>query len=243
MTEFQDKVVLITGAGRAIGRAVARAFAARGAIIAANDLTPLNLDETVALVKAGGGRIKDYVHDAAKKMPLQALITQVQEDWDRIDILINCAGVAPRADLFTIDEWDWLRTLDVNLNGPFFAMQSVARLMRETGGGVMVNIAPVESSYGGAGQAALAASRAGLIGLTREAARELAPYGIRINAVCPNGDISSRQGRDKPAPAGSSADLPGAHLVAPEDIAELVLFLCSDAARSITGQVISVDQV
>ena len=132
---FTDQVVLITGAGRGLGRALALAFAREGARVAANDLTPINLDETLAQIQAGGGQGRGYIFDIAKKMPVQALIEAVRQDWERIDILVNNAAVMPRAGILEMDEWDWRRTLDVNLNGAFFTTQSVGRVMRAQGGG------------------------------------------------------------------------------------------------------------
>ena len=146
MGDFTDKVVLVTGAGKGKGRAVAEALAARGAIVAANDVTPVNLDETVARITAYGGRVKAYVEDIAKKMPVQALVNQVLDDWGKIDILVNCAEVAPSAPVLDMDDWDWQRTLDVNLTGAFLLTQSVGRVMRapspkgERDGGIIVHI-------------------------------------------------------------------------------------------------------
>lgn len=215
-SQFKDKVVLVTGAGRGIGRAIAEAFAAQGAIVAANDLTPINLDETLERIAACGGRGQDYVFDVAKKMPVQAMIDQVVTDWGRLDILVNNAGVEPHKPLLDMDDWDWTRTVDVNLNGPFFAMQIAGRVMREQGGGVIVNLgaaqAPAQTLRG---RAAFAASKMGLLGLNRAAAAELQPYGIRVNAVCP-----------------ASA--------APPAVAAVVLFLCSPAAAAVSGQAIEV---
>ncbi len=235
MDRFRDQVVLITGAGRGIGRALAQAFAAEGAVVAANDLTPINLDETVSGILSCGGRVRDYVFDVAKKMSVQGLIEAVHDDFGRIDILINNAGVRPRGSILEMDEWDWRRTLDVNLNGPFFTIQSAGRVMREQGGGVIVNLGAAGRQAGeGVGQAAFAASKAGLVALTREAARELAPYHIRVNAVCPGAVDTAWEG-EFPAAAQTG------RLGTPEDVSGLVLFLCSPAAAHLNGQAIEID--
>ena len=243
MSEFQDKVVLITGAGRGIGKAIAETFAQRGAIVAANDLSPVNLDETVDGIIAKGGRAKDYVYDIAKKMPVQALIEAVLDDWGKIDILINNAGVDPLGPLLDVDEWDWRRTLDVNLIGPFFLIQSVGRVMREKGGGCMVNLAAVAGqAHGWPGHGAFVASKMGLIGLTRQAALELAPYNIRVNAVCPGIVDTGRQNYAGQVRALAEPDqIPLARLGQPHEVAELVVFVCSQAASYLTGQAINLD--
>jgi len=245
MDLFKDKVVMVTGAGRGIGRAIAEAFAAQGACVAANDITPLNLDETVRRITAAGGRCKGYVFDVALKMPVQAMIEQVRDDWGRIDILINNAGVEPHASILEMDEWDWRRTLDVNLSGPFFLIQSVGRVMREQGGGVMVNIASIAGrAHGLKDRAAYVASKMGLIGLTREAARELAAYNIRVNAVCPGvieTEMTAALRQDEAMVRKWLEDIPQGRLGQAQDVAALVLFLCSDAAAYLTGQAINVD--
>lgn len=243
MSEFQDKVVLITGAGRGIGRSIAETFARHGAIVAANDLTPVNLDETVGGILASGGRARDYVYDVAKKMPVQALIESVLDDWGRIDILINNAGVDPYGALLDIDEWDWRRTMDVNLLGPFFLIQSVGRVMRDKGGGCMVNLAAAAGrAHGWAGHGAFVTSKMGLIALTRQAALELAAYNIRVNAVCPGVFDTGRQSYKGQRQAISYQDeIPLGRSGQPQEIAELVLFLCSSTASYLTGQAINLD--
>lgn len=245
MSEFTDKVVLVTGAGRGIGAAIAAAFAEQGAVVAANDISPVNLDQTVARIAASGGRVKDYVFDVAKKMTAQSLIEAVLNDWGQIDILVNNAGVEPHASILELDEWDWRRTIDVNLGGPFFMMQTVGRVMREAGGGAIVNIASIAGRAAGLkDRAAYVASKMGLIGLTREAARELAAYKIRVNAVCPGvieTEMTAKLRQDESMMQKWLADIPQGRLGQPQDVASLVLFLCSSGAAYLTGQAINVD--
>ena len=179
--EFSGKVVLITGAGKGAGAALAEAFAARGAQVALNDISPINVDEVAARIVSSGGQARVYLHDVAKKVGVQALIKQVEEEWGRVDILIQHAAVQPRTPLLDLDEWDWHRTLDVNLTGAFLVLQSLGRVMRAQGGGIIVNLAAGAESAGQAG--AYEASMAGLRGLSLAAARELAPFGIKVYMV------------------------------------------------------------
>jgi 3-oxoacyl-[acyl-carrier protein] reductase len=223
MADFVEKVVLVTGAGRGNGRAVAVAFAARGAILAANDLTPINLDETIRQILNAGGRARPYIFDVAKGMPVQAMVDQVLQDWGRIDILVNCAVVKPQASLLELDEWDWNRTLDVNLSGAFYTIQAVGRVMRRQGGGDMVNfVGPLTPTRSADQSAAYLASKMGLLGLTRAAALQLATDHIRVNAIC----LESSE-LEQPVSAERAADL--------------ALYLCSPAAAQLTGQVIFPD--
>jgi len=218
MTEdFKDKVVLITGAGRGHGRSLAEAFAAGGACVAANDISPVNLD---SLVAAHNGRIKAYVEDVAKKVGAQAVVKQVEDDFGGIDILINHASVEPHVSLLDMDEWDWHRVLDVNLTGAFLMTQSVGRVMKEKGSGVIVNLTTA-GLPGAKDNAAYLTTMNGLAALTRSAAAELAPFGIRLHAV----------GNGLP-------EFQNADMNVPRQFLDAVLYLCRH--ESLNGQMVNV---
>lgn len=180
MNDLKDKVVLITGAGKGCGRLLAEAFAERGACVAANDISPINVEEAVNDILKKGGRAKAYVEDVAKKVGAQLIINQVEDDFGGIDILINHAAVEPRIPLLDMDEWDWHRVLDVNLTGAFLMTQSVGRVMRIKGTGVIINLIS-ESKHDS--ESAFVASMNGLKGFTSQAGRELSPYGIHVHTV------------------------------------------------------------
>ncbi len=246
MQQFQGKVVLVTGAGRGIGRAIATGFAAQGARVAANDIAPDGVEKTVASIREQGGEAEAFVADVANKLAIQTMIEAVRDSFERIDILVNNAGVEPHASLLKMDEWDWDRTLAVNLKGPFLLTQSVGRVMVEQGaGGAMINIGSIAGrAQGLKDRAAYVASKTGLLGLTREAARELAEYGIRVNAVCPGvieTEMTAALRQDEAMMARWLNDIPLGRLGLPEDVVGLVLFLASDQAAFLTGQAINVD--
>jgi NAD(P)-dependent dehydrogenase (short-subunit alcohol dehydrogenase family) len=176
--DLTGRIVLITGAGKGAGRALALAFAERGAIVAANDISPINVEEVVREIVSRGGRAKAYVEDVAKKVGVQALLNGVEEDFGGVDVLVNHAAVEPHTPLLEMDEWDWHRTLDVNLTGAFLMIQSTARLMRGKGHGEILSIV-TESGSG----AAYRSSMAGLRALSKSAASELRPHGIRVHVI------------------------------------------------------------
>jgi 3-oxoacyl-[acyl-carrier protein] reductase len=175
--DLTGKVVLITGAGKGTGRRLAVELARLGAAVAANDVTPINLDETVASIRLFGGVVKPYIEDIAKKMYVQALINNVVDDFGAIDVLVNCAEVDPATSLVDLDEWDWHRSMDVNLNGAFLLTQAFARLRKGKGGTIIhVGTRPGNSPHG----IAYATSKAGLAGFCARVEGEIAAVGIRI---------------------------------------------------------------
>ena len=197
MNEFTNKIVLITGAGKGSGRRLAFAFAQHGAMVAANDISPMNVESVVEEIQTQGGKARAYIEDVAKKVGAQALVKAVEDDFGRIDILINHASVEPNSPLLDMDEWDWHRVLDVNLTGAFLMTQSVGRMMREGNGGVIINLITPLMGISEAGgdespmRAAFYASMAGLEAFSGQAARELAPYGVHVHAVKTDTDVES----------------------------------------------------
>ena len=177
--DLKNKIVLITGAGKGAGRALALAFAERGAIVAANDISPLNVETVVNEINAAGGNARAYIHDVAKKVAVQAMVNQVTDDFGRIDVLINCANVQPSAALLELDEWDLHRVFEVNAIGTLLMMQSVGRVMRAQGGGVILNVAKLPLGA----PVSFVASRAGLAALSQRADEELSQYRLRVFAV------------------------------------------------------------
>ncbi len=183
MEKFEEKVVLVTGAGKGTGRRAAEAFAERGASLAINDVSPVNLDETLAHILSAGGHARAFVEDIAKKMPIQGLLNSVLDEFGRLDILVNCAEVEPQKPVLAMDDWDWQRTLDVNLTGAFLLTQSAGRIMKEKGGGVIIHVG--ERAKGPEQRAAYFASKAGLAALSALAAYELIEHNIRVHHIQP----------------------------------------------------------
>jgi NAD(P)-dependent dehydrogenase (short-subunit alcohol dehydrogenase family) len=203
VNELTGRVVLITGAGKGAGRLLARALAERGATVAANDISPINVEQVVDEINSRGGQARAYIEDVAKKLGAQYIINQVEEDFGRIDILVNHASVEPHVPLLEIDEWDWHRVLDVNLTGAFLMTQSAGRLMRAQGRGMIINLIAAGKSESETG-AAFAATMSGLEGFSRQAAFELSPYGIAVHAMQNDDTIVDRilallaEGKDRP---------------------------------------------
>ena len=179
MENFLGKIVLVTGAGKGAGRKIAQGFAAQGAIVAANDISPINLDAVVNEINAVGGRAHAYVHDIAKKVDVQAMINNITDDFGRIDILVNCAHVEPRTSLINLDEWDLHRVFEVNAIGTLLMMQSVSRVMRTQDSGIIVNVVKLSTDS----PVSFIASRAGIAAMTSRAAEEMAQHGIHVFAV------------------------------------------------------------
>jgi NAD(P)-dependent dehydrogenase (short-subunit alcohol dehydrogenase family) len=181
--ELKDKVILITGAGKGNGHKLAEAFAKQGCIIAANDISPINVEDVVATIITKGGKVKAYVEDVAKKVGAQALIKDVEDDFGTIDILINHATVEPHVSILKMDEWDWHRVLDVNLTGAFLMIQSVGRMMKEKGSGVIISLVEEPNKKSKEEAGAYFTSQAGLRELSNQTHQELNPYGVYVFAI------------------------------------------------------------
>jgi NAD(P)-dependent dehydrogenase (short-subunit alcohol dehydrogenase family) len=242
MDEFTDKVALITGGGRGTGREIALALASLGVAVAVNDINPLNLEETVSQITKVKGRARPYIFDIAKRMPIEGMITQVLADFNHIDILVNHASVHPDASLLEMDEWEFHRTIDVNLGGPFFCMQQVGRVMREQGEGVIVNLISLQHQNFHKGHGAHSASQAALAGLTQAAADELAPDHIRVNAVCYGSRLQDNIVIAELDTTGLHAwydQHPQIHVADHPDLVTKVVYLCSSASASLNGRIIA----
>ncbi|RLB76095.1 MAG: 3-oxoacyl-[acyl-carrier-protein] reductase [Deltaproteobacteria bacterium] len=238
----QDRVALITGASRGIGRSIALALAAQGAKIVAVDVDLQATENFVAELKAAGTEAVAVQGNVTVAADVEQMVKVAKETFDRIDILVNNAGITRDALLIRMKDEDWDAVLDVNLKGAFLCTRAVSRLMTKQRHGRIINIASVVGQMGNAGQANYCASKAGLMGLTRSNARELAKRNITVNAVAP-GFIATAMTDALPEEKRQelATQIPLARLGSADDIANTVVFLASDNTGYITGQVIGVN--
>ena len=243
MRDFENKVVLVTGGSRGIGRAIALEFAKRGATTvisyAGNEAAAT---DTVKLLTDAGAKAKAVRFDVADSAACSAAVDEVMKEFGRLDVLVNNAGVAIDGLLMRFKDDDWDKTLDTNLKGAFSLMRAVSRPMMKQKGGAIVNVSSIVGETGNGGQAAYAASKAGLIGLTKSVAKELSSRNIRVNAVTP-GFIDTDMTAAIPAELKEKmlGQIPLGRLGSAEEVAKTVAFLASDAASYVTGEVLKVN--
>ena len=239
---FKDQVAVVTGAARGIGRAIALAFAGEGARVALVDIDGEHLERLHEEVGKGGGQALTVPCDISKSSDVQGMVDRILKAFGRIDVLVNNAGIIRRGTIETVTEEDWDRVIAINLKGTFNYNRAAARIFREQGSGKIVNIASINGLRGKFGQSNYAASKAGIVALSKSLARELGKSQVNVNVVAP-GMVRTPMTAGLPPEVRDTATREAVlgRLAEPEDVANLVTFLCSDRARHITGQVIQVD--
>ncbi|MFP2930403.1 3-oxoacyl-[acyl-carrier-protein] reductase [Pyxidicoccus sp. 3LG] len=244
MSGFKDKVVLVTGGSRGIGRACAVAFARAGAatVVISYAGNEAAANETVGLIQAAGAKAEAVKFDVSDTAACASAIDNIVKSHGRLDVLVNNAGVAVDGLVMRVKDEDWDKQLDTNLRGAFALIRAASRPMMKQRGGAIINVTSVVGEMGNGGQVAYSASKAGLIGLTKSVARELSSRNIRVNAVSPGfigTDMTSHLNdelRQK-----MLEGIPLGRLGNPEEVAGAVLFLAGDAASYITGEVLKVN--
>lgn len=242
MLNYKDKVVITTGSARGIGFAIAKAFAEAGATSIIIDLNKEDVDKAAAELTEAGHKSAGYAANVVDSDKIAEIFKEIKTEFGTIDILVNNAGITRDGLIMKMKESDWDMVLDVNLKGTFVCTQKVTRYMMKQRYGVILNIASVIGLMGNAGQANYAASKGGIIALTKSTAKELASRNIRANAVAP-GFIETEMTKllSEEVIANYAKVIPLGIMGKPENIADLCLFLGSDKASYITGQTIQVD--
>jgi len=247
LTGLAGKVALVTGAGSGIGRAVVARLAAAGASVVAADLDEASAQTAAAALSAAGAHAVAVGGDVRDWSTGEALAQAALSRFGALDILVNCAGLFPSGPALELDEAHWDLLLDVNLKGALHVSQACGRRMRDLGqGGAIVNIASIQGLRPRAGKAAYASSKAGLIALTQVLAQELAPHGVRVNAVAPGpvvteGAATAGGEGSEAARAAYIARLPLGRFGTPDEIAVAVHFLASPASSWMTGATLVID--
>ena len=239
MFRFDEKRVVVTGGSRGIGEGIAREFASRGARVA---ILARNAERAQATARAIGGETRAWSVDVSDENAVTKTFSEIIEAWGGIDVLVNNAGITRDNLLMRMSPEDWDQVMDINLKGIFLCSRAVLRPMLKQRGGRIINISSVTGIMGNAGQGNYAASKAGIIGLTKSAARELASRSITVNAVAP-GLIETDMTREMTDKARDSVlgQIPLGRFGRAEEVAGAVLYLASDAASYVTGETIRVD--
>jgi 3-oxoacyl-[acyl-carrier protein] reductase len=234
--DFRGRTAIVVGAGSGAARAIARALAAAGANVFVNDQNPDRVDAVVDEIRAAGGSAAGMQGDITNRFQVAAMIENARDAFGRIHYLVNGAGVFKAEPLLAMDEWDWRRQIEVNVIGAFFCTQLVARVMADEGGGSILHLSStVGNPYTLERGVGYVAGKAGMVAMARQAARELAPAGVRVNALL-LGHVAED---DMPPITNPTNALQRAGHV--EEVANAALFLLSDAASFITGAAVPVD--
>jgi 3-oxoacyl-[acyl-carrier protein] reductase len=242
MFDLTNKVAIITGASQGIGKGMAETFSKAGAHVACVSRNKDNLKSVADSLIENGGAASFYTCDVSSLDAFQNTIKEIVENHGSVDILVNNAGVCKDKLIMRMSEDDWNKVININLNGAFNGIKAVSQIMIKQRAGRIINISSIVGLIGNPGQANYAASKAGLIGLSKSAAKELAPRGITVNAIAP-GYIATDmtdQITDQ-AKENLITKIPLGRIGSPSDIAASALFLASDEARYITGQTLTVD--
>ncbi len=239
---LKDRVAVVTGAARGIGKEIALCFARQGADVAICDLEEEGAAKVSQEIQAMGRKSIAIATDVSDTKKVQETVNKIIDSLGRIDILVNNAGITRDGLLVRMSEADWDLVIDVNLKGVYNFTKAVIRQMLKRRAGRIINISSVVGLAGNAGQVNYSASKAGIIGLTKSVAKEVAPRGITVNAIAP-GMIKTRMSDAMPDEAKKVwlASIPMGHLGEPADVAQAALFLASDMSGYITGQVVVVD--
>ena len=242
VVDLSGQVAIVTGASQGLGRSMAVELARSGAQVACVARNVEKLQETVSAIEAGGGAAKAIACDVQDRGGIDQLVDGVNEEWGRLDIMVNNAGITRDTLLPRMSDEEWLDVISTNLTGTFYFSRAASRLMMRQRSGRIINISSVSGLIGNPGQTNYSASKAGMIGMTRSLSRELAGRKVTINAICP-GFIESEmsQALGDTVLAEVRKRIPAKRLGTPEDVAACVLFLASPAASYITGQVLTVD--
>ena len=240
---LEGKIALVTGAAKGIGRAIALALAADGATVVVNyNGSKERAEQVVDEIKALGAAGMAYQCNVADTAATADMVKEVIKTYGKLDILVNNAGITRDNLIMKMSEEDFDAVIDANLKGCFNTIKAVSRQMLKQRAGRIINITSVSGILGNAGQANYAASKAGIIGLTKTMARELASRGITVNAVAPGFvDTDMTQVLPENVKEAATAQIPLGRFGKPEDIANMVAYLASEKASYITGQIISVD--